>query len=72
MISGVTAFSIAAVSLVLTLSIASIALTTASNHQLSVIRTQAPYMKRVGGTVLVMVGTWFAYLALANPTYLLS
>lgn len=28
-------------------------------------------MKRIGGVILIVVGTWFAYLALANPTYLL-
>ena len=28
-------------------------------------------MKRVGGAILIVVSIWFAYLALANPTYLL-
>jgi hypothetical protein len=28
-------------------------------------------MKRIGGAVLLVVGTWFAYLAITNPTYLL-
>jgi hypothetical protein len=29
-------------------------------------------MKRIGGAVLLVVGTWFAYLAITNPTYLLA
>lgn len=29
-------------------------------------------MKRIGGVVLIVIGLWFAYLAAANPTYLLS
>jgi hypothetical protein len=29
-------------------------------------------MKRIGGSILVAVGLWFAYLAITNPTYVLA
>jgi hypothetical protein len=30
-----------------------------------------PRMKQIGGGVLIGVGLWFAYLAIASPAYLL-
>ena len=71
MTNGVAAFAIAAATLVLTLATASLALASISDRQLAEVRTQGPHMKRIGGAVLLVVGTWFAYLAIANPTYLL-
>lgn len=64
-------FAIAAGTLVLMLTGAAVLLATASDHRLAELRSQGPHMKRVGGVVLIIVGLWFMYLAMANPTYLL-
>jgi cytochrome c biogenesis protein CcdA len=69
--NAIAAFTIAATTLVLTLAIASLALASISDRQLAEVRTQGPYVKRIGGFILIVVGAWFAYLAITNPTYLL-
>jgi cytochrome c biogenesis protein CcdA len=66
------AFAIASATLVLTLAGASIVLANVSDRRLTDLRSQGPYMKRIGGSVLVAVGVWFGYLAITNPTYLLA
>ncbi len=50
---------------------AAVLMATASDHRIAELRNQGPHMKRVGGVVLIIVGLWFMYLAMANPTYLL-
>ena len=46
-------------------------LATVSDRRLDDLRTKGPPMKRLGGVLLIIVGLWFLYLAMANPTYLL-
>ena len=67
--NGVTAFAIAAATLVFTLAGASIALATVSERRLDDLRTHGPHVKRFGGFVLIGIGMWFVYLAAANLTY---
>ena len=69
--NGVFAFAIAATTLVLMLTGPAILLARVSEHRLADIRNQGPHVKRVGGVLLITIGLWFAYLAAANPTYLL-
>lgn len=42
-----------------------------SDQRLLEFRSAGPAMKRWGGTLLIGVGVWFGFLALANPIYLL-
>jgi hypothetical protein len=56
---------------VLTLVGGSIAMATISERRLDDLRTQSAHMKRLGGLVLITIGLWFAYLAAANPTYII-
>ena len=56
---------------VLMLTSSAIVLATLSEGRLAEIRSQGPHVKRVAGVVLITIGLWFAYLAAANPTYLL-
>lgn len=65
------AFTVAAGTLTLTLAGLALVASTLSRHGLQHIGTQGPLIKRVGGVMLVAIGIWFAYLAIANPTYLL-
>jgi len=65
-------FTIAAAALALMLTAAAVLLTSVSDRRRDDLRTQGPHMKRVGGVLLIIVGLWFVYLAVANPTYLLS
>ena len=65
---GLMAFVIAAASLVATLMIAALILTTVSDRRLGEIRTSGPQVKPLAGALLIVVGAWFAYLAIANPT----
>lgn len=69
--NGVIAFAIAATTLVLMLTGTAIILVTASEGRLADVRTHGPQVKRVAGLILITIGLWFAYLAAANPTYLL-
>ena len=69
--NGVIALAIAATTLVLMLTSTAMLLATASERRLAAIRTQGAHVKRVAGVLLITIGLWFAYLALANPTYLL-
>lgn len=64
-------FAIAAATLVLMLTGAAMVLATVSDRRLDDLRTKGPPMKRLGGVLLIVVGLWFLYLAVANPTYLL-
>ena len=48
-----------------------IVLATVSERSFADVKAQGPHVKRVGGVLLVAIGLWFAYLAAANPTYLL-
>lgn len=65
------AFAVAAVTLTLTLAGLAVTASTMTDHGLQQMRTQGPRIKRTGGILLIAIGTWFAYLAAANPTYLL-
>lgn len=65
------AFAVAAGALTLTLAGLAVVASTLSLPGLQQIGSQGPLIKRVGGVVLVAIGIWFAYLAIANPTYLL-
>lgn len=69
--NGIIAFAIAATTLALTLTSAALVLATVSERRLADIRTHGPHVKRIAGVVLIAIGLWFAYLAAANPTYLL-
>ncbi|MDH3753143.1 MAG: hypothetical protein OEU32_04650 [Acidimicrobiia bacterium] len=65
------AFAIAATTLVLTLAAAATVVSTISDDSIQELRTRGPRVKQLGGALLILIGSWFAYLALANPTYLL-
>ena len=69
--NGIIAFAIAATTLVLVLTTTAILLATASERRLADIRRQGAHVKQVAGALLMAIGLWFAYLALANPIYLL-
>lgn len=69
--AGVVAFGIAAATLVLTLTGAAVALANVSTLRVSELRTAGPEVKRLGGGLLIVIGLWFFYLSIANPTYLL-
>ena len=71
MANAIIAFAIAAATLVLLLVGASVALATASERRVEAVKRQGPHVKRVGGVLLVTIGLWFAFLAVANPIYLL-
>ena len=65
------AFAVAAGALALTLAGLALAASTLTRRGLQQIARQGPLIKRTGGVVLIAIGIWFAYLAIANPTYLL-
>lgn len=69
--NGVIAFTIAATTLILMLTSTAMLLATASERRLADIRNQGVHVKRVAGVLLITIGLWFTYLAIANPTYLL-
>jgi len=67
----VVVFGIAAATLVLTLTGAAVTLANVSVARVHELRTAGPEVKRFGGVLLVVIGLWFFYLSIANPTYLL-
>ena len=64
-------FAIAAATLVLTLTVAAVLLATVSDRRIADIGAQSTNVKRTAGVLLIIIGLWFTYLAVANPTYLL-
>lgn len=65
------AFAVAAGALTLTLAGLALGASTLPWRGLQQMATQGPAVKRTGGVALIAIGVWFAYLAIANPTYLL-
>lgn len=66
-----TVFAIAAGSLVVMLTGSAAVLAGVSDRRLGDLSGQGPHMKRIGGILLIAIGLWFLFLAVANPTYLL-
>lgn len=69
--NAVIAFTVAATATITTLTVAAITLAAVSQRRLADIGTHGSHVKRVTGAILIAIGLWFAYLAAANPTYLL-
>jgi hypothetical protein len=67
----VVAFGIAAAMFVTMLTVGAVTLTIVSDRRIIDLKAQGPHVKRLGGLLLLAVGLWFLFLAVANPTYLL-
>ncbi len=52
------------------LTIGAITLAVVSDRRITDLKAQGPHVKRLGGTPLIVIGLWFVFLAVANPTYL--
>ncbi|MBS1265982.1 MAG: hypothetical protein MAG471_01847 [Acidimicrobiaceae bacterium] len=69
--AALLAFTIAAAALVTMLVGGSLALATVSDRTLARLERTGPTVKRWGGTLLLLLAAWFAYMAIATPTYLM-
>lgn len=64
-------FSVAATTLTITLAALALAASRLTDYGLQRLRSHGPRMKQTGGVLVIAIGIWFAYLAVANPAYLL-
>jgi len=69
--TAVIAFATAAVTLVVMLIAGAVLMAGVSDSRFRDVRRQGPRVKRVGGVMLLSLGAWFGFLAVADPIYLL-